>query len=120
MKRSENPNMLVVERDRNVARILEAFLSQIGDVAVASNLQDAMDMFTRIRPDIVVINNLDPPEREGIDVIKMLKRIDPEVKILVYTSFPSAVEEALEAGADDFAIKPLNKHDLIRFVERNL
>ncbi len=120
MKRTERVRILVVERDENVAEVLKSFLSGIGDVALATNMEEAVNLFSEVIPEVVVMNNLEPPEKEGIEIVKELKRISPDTKILIYTSYPSVVEEALSAGADDFAIKPLDRSDLVRFVERNL
>lgn len=66
-------------------------------------------------PDIIILDWM-MPEMDGIDLCKIIRRsrliIEPFVLIMTANSDRHAEAEALNAGADDFISKPVNRIDL--------
>ncbi|MBV9799784.1 MAG: response regulator, partial [Solirubrobacterales bacterium] len=101
------PRVLVVEDDDAIAQVLQRSLRMEGyEVRVAGDGLGALDQAHAFLPDLVVLD-LGLPGLDGIDVAKQMRETD-DVPILVLTA-RDAVEarvEGLDAGADDYLVKP--------------
>lgn len=62
------------------------------------------------------------PDMRGTELLKLMRNIDPAMKILIVTGdwSPSDVASARKNGADEFVLKPLERDALIETVERVL
>lgn len=70
----------------------------------------------------LLITDLKMPEKDGIEVLKQVKRLTPWVPVLImsgYGDIPTAVK-AIKAGAVDFIEKPLDKIAFIRKIRSML
>jgi DNA-binding NtrC family response regulator len=63
----------------------------------------------------VVILDLKMEDMDGIEVLKILKKMDPDLKVIMLTGHGSerAAREGLELGAADYLTKPCDLDDLI-------
>ncbi len=70
----------------------------------------------------LVITELIMPAMDGLEVMEMVKRQDPELPVIVITAFGTmeAAEEAVHQGAYDFITKPFRKEQILVAVERAL
>ncbi|MCL6590785.1 MAG: response regulator [Firmicutes bacterium] len=112
--------ILIVDDSPLVRAILKDYLSQEGfEVYEAGSYQEAQDSFQRFRPQLV-IKDLYMPEWDAIESIGFFKKIDPMVKIIICSTGTSKemILEGLKAGATDFLLKPLDKHQVIDLVKR--
>ncbi|MCI9405316.1 MAG: chemotaxis response regulator protein-glutamate methylesterase [Oscillospiraceae bacterium] len=73
-------------------------------VGTAVDAMDAMDKIKAIRPDVVTLD-VEMPKLNGIDFLKKLMPVHP-VPVVVVSSAPIRVLDALGAGAVDFVRKP--------------
>jgi len=50
----------------------------------------------------------------GIQVLKQLKRLHPELKVIMLTGYPTieTAREAIELGAGEYCVKPIDKTEL--------
>ncbi len=96
---------------RKISRSYDA--SHYDLVAIASNGHEAINSFSTHKPHIVTMD-LTMPELDGIDCIKQLMNIDPQVKILVVSAISDEATgiKALEQGASGFIIKPFSETQL--------
>jgi two-component system alkaline phosphatase synthesis response regulator PhoP len=112
------PNrILVVDDDREIARLVRAYLEQSGyQVLVAYDGETALRMIRHDRPDLVVLD-LMLPDRDGKDVTRVV-RSDSALAALPIIMLTARVEDydkivGLEIGADDYVTKPFNPHELV-------
>ncbi len=109
-----SPRVLVVEDDDAIAQVLQRSLRMEGyEVRIASDGISALDLAHAFLPDLVILD-LGLPRLDGIDVARTLRRSD-DVPILVLTA-RDAVEsrvEGLDAGADDYLVKPFERQELL-------
>ncbi|MGU3431416.1 ANTAR domain-containing response regulator [Actinomycetes bacterium M1A6_2h] len=86
-------------------------------VGEAADGQQAVDMATELRPDLVIMD-VKMPRRDGIDAASEIaaNRIAPVV-ILTAFSQRELVERARDAGAMAYIVKPFTKADLVPAVE---
>src|SRR5881397_3344578 len=108
------PRVLVVEDDDAIAQVLQRSLRMEGyDVRIAGDGVTALEASNGFLPDLVILD-LGLPRLDGIEVAKTLRRSD-DVPILVLTA-RDAVEarvEGLDAGADDYLVKPFERQELL-------
>ena len=109
-----DPRVLVVEDDEEIAQVLQRSLRLEGyEVRLSADGRAALDAATAFNPDLVILD-LGLPGLDGIDVAKALRR-DEDVPILILTA-RDALEsrvEGLDAGADDYLIKPFERQELL-------
>lgn len=99
--------------------IKDALLSEGNEVFEAGTIEDALRIFSEVKPELVM-KDLFMPNSDGIEVIHYLKKINPQVKIIVCSteSQKTMIYEAIKAGALDFLVKPLNPNTIALTVRR--
>jgi putative two-component system response regulator len=112
----KKPHILVVDdEDRNL-RLMEAVLLPLGyDVAFARNGEEALAKVRETPVDVILLDVM-MPGLDGFEVARILKS-DEQTKIIpvVMVTALQEVEDrirALEAGADDFLAKPVDKTEI--------
>lgn len=95
--------ILVVDDNASVRRYLRGILEQHDDWRVcdeARNGQEAVDRFSNIRPDVIVLD-FQMPEMNGLDAARIITQRSPETPILIVTLHLSKQlsEEARKVGA---------------------
>jgi len=111
---SRPPRVLVVEDDEEIAQALQRSLRLEGyEVRIASDGVAALDDAHAFLPDLVVLD-LGLPRLDGIDVARTLREHD-DVPILMLTARDAleARVEGLDAGADDYLVKPFERQELL-------
>ena len=114
--------VLVVDDDASNRVTLERLLVREDfHVLHAANGRDALDHIRHANVD-VVLTDLKMPGMSGIDVLKAVRTLDPDVEVVVMTAY-GTVETAVEAmkeGAYDFVSKPLKRVELVKCLGRAL
>ncbi|MEK6690321.1 MAG: sigma-54 dependent transcriptional regulator [Nitrospirota bacterium] len=109
--------ILVVDDDNEVKDVLLEMLEKNGFSPIgASGGRQAIDIFNKDIPDAVLLD-LRMPDMDGIETMKELKKIDPDVPIIIITAYgdiPTAVE-VIKLGAYDFLVKPI-KTDILSVI----
>ena len=99
--------VLIVEDDEHVRSSLRLALEQEGnEIAEAGSAEEGLPAFRRQPPDVVLVDIM-LPGADGFDLCRDLRR-ESDVPILVLTARSDShdVVAALEAGADDYVVKP--------------
>lgn len=113
-------SVLVVDDEAIIRKDFCSFLSTNGfDTHEASGGKSAVEKFSRVNPMLVLLD-LNMPDMGGIDVLKELKKIDPDIPVIIVTAYgdiPSAVN-AIKQGAYDFLSKPVDFEKLLMIVNR--
>ena len=109
----EVAGLLIVEDDARIRTALVRALDERGHaVASAPDGLSALRELARVAPDLVVLD-LGLPDVDGIELLRMLRAVNT-VPVIVATARdddPSIVR-ALDAGADDYLIKPFSAEQL--------
>jgi DNA-binding response OmpR family regulator len=109
-----DPRVLVVEDDEEIAQVLQRSLRLEGyEVRLAADGETALDHAAAFRPDLVILD-LGLPKLDGMEVARRLRRGD-DVPILMLTARDAldARIEGLDAGADDYLVKPFERQELL-------
>src|SRR5918995_1906860 len=108
------PTILVVEDEASFVEALSIGLGREGfDVHVATDGIEALDVFDRVRPDVVLLDVM-LPRLSGIDVCRQL-RLRSQVPIIMVTAKGGEIDTVvgLEVGADDYVTKPYRVRELV-------
>ena len=119
---SRGKRVLVVDDEEEVrAAIVKILRREDLDVASAGCAADAIRAATET-PFDVVLTDLVLPGEDGIALLKQIRSIRPETRVVVMTAYGDwgSYVEALGAGAVEYVMKPLKKDDLVRLVGRAL
>jgi len=118
----DTASIMIVDDDKNTRDFVTKFLSlQNYRVFQACDGQDALDKINLINPQLV-ITDLMMPRVNGLEFIRRLKAIRPEIVVLAYSAFANfeMTAELLKAGAFFYLEKPFELPDLESHVARGL
>lgn len=102
---------------RGIADLLETE-PELQVVGEAKNGMEAVSAVQELKPDIVLMD-LVMPEMDGIEATRRIKSQDPQVRILVLTSFATEdkVFPAIKAGALGYLIKDTGPDELVDAIQ---
>jgi two-component system response regulator MprA len=112
---ARSPRVLVVEDDEDIADVLVRSLRLEGyEVRLATDGIRALDDAHAFLPDLVVLD-LGLPRLDGVEVAKQLRADSDDVPILMLTARDAleARVTGLDAGADDYLVKPFERQELL-------
>lgn len=107
--------LLVVDDDYSIRRILHRLLYDQGyEVAEASCADEAMALARAIRYDVTLLD-INLPGKDGVTLCRELRSLFPRLAILILTVKDGQNDrvEALDAGADDYIVKPFHMRELM-------
>ncbi len=87
------------------------------DITTASSGEEALNIF-RESSFQLLITDIVMPGMSGIELLKEVKRINPETEVIIITSYASVENtiSALRFGAYDYLIKPFKNHELVSVI----
>jgi len=113
--------ILVIDDDPLVRRTVEKIVQRAGhEVHVAGDGRRGMALFRQQRPDLVITDVI-MPEQEGLGTIMMIRREQPDAKIIVISGGGrmgnlNVLEAAEQLGADRVVAKPFDPTALLDLV----
>ncbi|NQV50031.1 MAG: sigma-54-dependent Fis family transcriptional regulator [Candidatus Marinimicrobia bacterium] len=114
-------SILVVDDDENIRHSLDLMLSSEGfKVTTCASAQTALEVLEGA-PYPLVISDIMMPGMSGVELLKKVKSINVETVVVLMTGYSSikGAIEAIQAGAQDYLIKPINPEDVMLMVARN-
>jgi DNA-binding response OmpR family regulator len=102
--------VLIIEDDRVVARLVERALGEAGyAVDVTRSAEEGTDRAMASTYDAVLLD-LELPDRNGLEVVRSLRREGRDVPVLIMTGRDDDqdIVLGLDAGADDYLLKPVS------------
>jgi len=115
------PLVMVVDDDQDLAEMLSIVLNGAGmEVDLVGRGDEVIEVFTANPPDLVLLDVM-LPGLDGIEVCKLIREISM-VPIVMLTAKDDThdVVLGLEAGADDYMVKPYKNQELIARIKTRL
>ncbi len=99
---------------RKGVRYLVSHVPEFTGVSEASGGREGIEKALSERPDIVLLD-LNMRDMNGIEVLKVIKRQNPDIRVVMLTVSDQAEDlvTALRAGADGYLLKEMESEDLI-------
>ena len=119
-----NQRILVVDDDKEVVRLMRAYLEQAGfEVLVAYDGETAVHNLRREKPDLVLLD-LMLPGMDGWEITRLM-RGDANLAAIPIIMLTARVDDTdkivgLEMGADDYVTKPYNPREVVARVKARL
>ena len=113
--------VLIVEDDVHIRRLLRVALERAGHaVAEAGTAREGLSLVDIDKPDAVLLD-LGLPDRDGLELIQLIKARCP-ASVLVVSAREDTAEKvaALDLGADDYLTKPFDTEELLARVRTAL
>ena len=117
-----NPRVLVIDHDRNARRVVERTLQRAGyRVISAFDGAEGLRLWRHTRPDLV-ITEIVMPEKDGIETMLEIRKLEPKAKILAMTGYiqrgaVNFLEIIRSLGADGVLAKPFVGEQLLAEVD---
>ena len=109
---------MVVE-DEGVANELlsSTFKNFFSEVSSAFNGMEALEMYERLKPDIVFVDIV-MPEMDGIELSRKLRELNPNQIIIVISASNDIqkISESIEIGVNSFIQKPIDTKKIIELL----
>ncbi|MFW9831537.1 MAG: response regulator [Candidatus Thorarchaeota archaeon] len=114
-------SIFIVDDEENLHQIYKALFAMRGHSVIGSAYDgdEAVQIFLRLnpKPDVIIMDHR-MPRMDGISATKMLKEINSDSKIVFVSADETVRNEAIEAGAAIFQVKPVRARELFEIIEK--
>lgn len=107
--------VLIAEDDEHIRNGLAEVLQGEGyQTVTACDGQEALDLFTRERPDFICLDIM-MPGMDGYEACRRIRRADANIPVIFISAKSEEIDRVvgLELGADDFIMKPFGVREVI-------
>lgn len=108
--------ILIIEDDAYMQLILSEFLNHIYEIETCNNVLDALNYLQNGNMPNLIISDLNTPNFSGLELIAQLKSSSffKSIPIIIISGDDSSDKriQCLNAGADDYIVKPFNPAEL--------
>ncbi len=106
--------ILIVEDELEILKVIKKYLQNADFICEsAMTYFEAEDKFISYKYDIVILD-ITLPDGNGLDLLKTIKKINPETGVLIVSAKDSLDDKlmGLDLGADDYITKPFHLPEL--------
>lgn len=115
--------ILIVDDASFVRTMIKNILIKNGFNVVdeAENGAEAIEKYKELQPELIIMDII-MPEIDGIQATKEIKKLNPDAKIIMCSAVgqQDMIDEAIQAGAEDFIVKPFEAGRVIEAVKKIL
>ncbi len=117
------PKILTIEDSLFERKAIMGILEEEGytDILEAGDAEEGLEIYKQKKPDLVLLD-LRLPGMDGLDCLKELKKLDPNVQVIIVTIITrkDSIERANQLGAKGYVVKPITKDKIIPQIEKIL
>lgn len=113
-----NPCVLVIETDRNLAQNVQIDLQESGyEAAIANNVTDGLQKAEQLQPSLIVVDRMLAGE-SGLGLCHQLRDAGAQMPLLLLLARDTVDDRVacLEAGADDYFLKPYRSDAFLQLI----
>ena len=106
--------ILVLDDVPDAANLIRRILLKKGhDVIAFTDEENALNHARSNQVDLAILD-IKLTKMSGIEVLKELKRIDPKMRVIMLTGYPTieTARQSLKLGASEYCLKPIGKEEL--------
>jgi DNA-binding NtrC family response regulator len=120
MDERSNVKVLVVDDEKSMRKNIADLLGSYRyDIIEASDGNEAVISFREEKPQLAILD-INLPGKNGLDVLEEMKKIYPDVPVIIFTAFGTSERamKAIKLGAFDYLEKPFELDEFLMVVER--
>ena len=116
------PRILIVDDEEGIRESLRLILEQNYELLLATTGDECIDCIKNTTDVNLVLLDIKMPKIDGIQILKQLKQINPNIKVIMVTGYKSVetATEAIKAGAADYIVKPFNSANILETINKIL
>jgi two-component system, chemotaxis family, chemotaxis protein CheY len=114
---AERPKVLLIEDDAVTGWMVRNILGDCCQLKIVTSGEMGVDHYQEMHPDVVFLD-INLPDFSGFEVLKHVKEIDVDAKIVMFTHHDAFenMSRALADGASGFIVKPFQGSDLFDYI----
>ena len=120
---SDPKKVLICDDSIVMRKMINDILSRNGFnvVGQAKNGVEAVELYTKLQPDLVTMDIIMPGE-PGVEIVKKIVTLDSKARIMMVTglSQKNLVLQAMENGAREFVVKPFDESALLEAAAKTI
>ncbi|PSL25923.1 response regulator transcription factor [Chitinophaga ginsengisoli] len=115
-------NIILADDHTLFADGIHSILQQVPNVtvlAIAANGQELMNLLSRHKPDIVILD-INMPVLNGLEATKLIRQDFSYIRTIILSSYndPHLISLAISYGADGYLLKTCNKEELLQAIRQ--
>ena len=112
-------SILICDDEEGIRESLKLILEKDYELSFATNGSEAVEL-AKMMPFDAAVMDIKMPKIDGIETIRKLKKIQPDIKILVTSGYKSVetAQEAVSAGASNYIVKPFERTEILDAVNK--
>jgi len=107
-------NIMVLDDVADAGTLIKRILERKGYTVVSfTGEEQALAHAASKRPQLALLD-IKLKKMTGIEVLQELKKIDPDIRVIMLTGYPTleTARESMSLGADAYCVKPIDKDEL--------
>ena len=105
--------LLIVEDDKNIQKLLKAYLEQDYQIFQAVDGQEALNFLNKNKVDLLITDVM-MPKLDGFELVKEVRKLGYNFPIMILTAKDSIQDKTIgfSNGVDDYMTKPIDYQEL--------
>ncbi|OQX77623.1 MAG: hypothetical protein B6D64_08035 [Bacteroidetes bacterium 4484_276] len=113
-------SLLFVEDEEGARKSISEIVGRrVTDFFVAANAGEAIEIYKKHKPDLV-LSDIQMPGIDGLQMVEKIKQINPQVKLIMMTAFADTnyLLRSINLQVDGYIVKPVRKDKLLSTIKK--
>ncbi|MEN8199106.1 MAG: response regulator [Thermodesulfobacteriota bacterium] len=115
-------NIVTLDDVRDATVLIGKILRKRGHTVHTFTEEEDVITYAELNTIDLAILDIKLKKMSGVEVLAILKKIDPKMKVIMLTGYPTVetAREAISLGANEYCVKPIDRDELEEKVEKVL
>ncbi len=112
--------ILICDDEEGIRESLKLILSDDYDLIVVDSSTQCVDVLKQDKSIAILLLDIKMPKMHGLEVVKEVQKVRPDVKIIMVTGYRSVetAAESIKLGAVDYIVKPFKSDEILNSVKK--